>query len=197
MENDFKPFDRVVVREAKRWPWRAAFYSHYNPITYHHYTTSGAPINEILPYEGNEHLIGTTNEPVIPFSEREKQDAYWARCTEQEKANLRNSYKIGLKYDEKGRHVLEKVCGKHNLQEDSFDEEDILKEGEWIMAKTINGNWVLATYEARSIVGCNGYLMTVNEIVRFVDFDPYNMEETEKHILYIKDGKIQNKTGNN
>ena len=63
MEKKFKPFDRVLVREGKQWPWRATFYSHYNPITYHHYTTSGAPINEILPYEGNEHLVGTSDEP--------------------------------------------------------------------------------------------------------------------------------------
>lgn len=66
MENkhkEFKPFDKVVVREGKSWPWRATFYSHYYPVTYHHYTTSGAPINDILPYEGNEHLVGTTDEP--------------------------------------------------------------------------------------------------------------------------------------
>lgn len=66
-EPQFKPFDKVLVRcSAYGYTcWRAAFYSHYEEGNddKHHVTTSGAYYmdNEILPYEGNEHLVGTTD----------------------------------------------------------------------------------------------------------------------------------------
>jgi hypothetical protein len=69
-EPRFKPFDKVLVRcsEYNYTCWQAAFYSHDTKDKNddkHHVTTSGAYYmdNEILPYEGNEHLVGTTDKP--------------------------------------------------------------------------------------------------------------------------------------
>ena len=147
MENkhkQFKPYDRVLVREGKKWPWRATFYSHFNPITYHHYTTSGAPINDILPYEGNEGLVGTTDEP---------------------------------------------------------DEEVKLEEGEWMMCSIAGSSFTPFDYEFGKFVNIENEhnyirIQHYNEIrhaylfIRFSDFNPSDMEETRKHILHIKNGKL-------
>lgn len=59
----FKPFDKVLVRENKKSEWNCSLFSFYKedcicPFlcidTYHKYC---------IPYEGNEHLLGTTNSP--------------------------------------------------------------------------------------------------------------------------------------
>lgn len=66
MENkykQFKPFDRVLVRLTNRWI--CDLYSHYNNDKSCHVVISGTGIKDenILPYEGNEGLLGTTHEP--------------------------------------------------------------------------------------------------------------------------------------
>ena len=140
MENKHKQFnayDKVLVRESKKWPWRASFYSHYNPISYHHYTTSGAPINEVLPYEGNEHLLGTTDEP---------------------------------------------------------EAEILLEKGEWIFVASEVYDWAQkwSLIELDCIKHeqfCTG-LVGWSYAVKYSNFNPYDMEETRKHILCIKNGKI-------
>ena len=61
-EYDFKPFDKVLVRGAGIWT--IDFYSHFNnssdDFTRGHVTISGIWEN-CIPYEGNEHLLGTSN----------------------------------------------------------------------------------------------------------------------------------------
>ena len=151
MENkhkQFKPFDRVLVREGKKWPWRATFYSHYNSITYHHYTTSGAPINDILPYEGNEHLVGTADDP-------------------EEEVKL-----------ERGKCVF--VC-------------------DWV--SSLMEEWSLRKFDgckndkiyAFHTASCQ--LAGWKYAIRFADFNPDDMEETKKHILCVKNGKIMRYKG--
>lgn len=54
---NFKPFDNVLVRHHSQQEWCADFYSHKN------ITTSGGEYNEIIPYKGNEALLGTTDAP--------------------------------------------------------------------------------------------------------------------------------------
>ena len=62
-EPQFKPFDKVLVRDSESDKWRCAFYSHFEPNgIYHHNTVSGAYIM-CIPFEGNEHLVGTTKNP--------------------------------------------------------------------------------------------------------------------------------------
>ena len=62
-EPQFKPFEKVLVRDSESDEWRCTFYSHFNSKSvYHHNTVSGAYIM-CIPFEGNEHLVGTTKNP--------------------------------------------------------------------------------------------------------------------------------------
>ena len=59
----FKPFEKVLVRDSESAKWRCTFYSHFEPNgIYHHNTVSGAYVM-CIPFEGNEHLVGTTKNP--------------------------------------------------------------------------------------------------------------------------------------
>lgn len=68
-ECQFKPFDKVLVRDEDNGYriWNAAFYSHFyiGRDNGYHVTTAGDLYldGEIIPYEGNEHLLGTTDKP--------------------------------------------------------------------------------------------------------------------------------------
>lgn len=58
----FKPFDKVIVRLGDHDTWKADFYSH-SCTNGEAYTVRGVHISDpryILPYKGNEHLIGST-----------------------------------------------------------------------------------------------------------------------------------------
>ena len=57
-----KPFDKVLVRSDYGYKWIAALYSNYslgNPLFV---TAGGFLYKQCIPYEGNEHLLGTTND---------------------------------------------------------------------------------------------------------------------------------------
>ena len=59
----FKPFEKVLVRDSESDKWRCTFYSHFNSKDiYHHITVSGSYVM-CIPFEGNEHLVGTTKNP--------------------------------------------------------------------------------------------------------------------------------------
>jgi hypothetical protein len=60
----FKPFDKVLVRNFDHDEWRASFFSHLSSNYFEkYYCVDGAYYKQCIPYEGNEHLIGTTNKP--------------------------------------------------------------------------------------------------------------------------------------
>lgn len=62
-EPQFKPFDKVLVRDAESDKWGCTFYSHFDSKgRYHHITASGM-FAMCIPFEGNEHLVGTTKNP--------------------------------------------------------------------------------------------------------------------------------------
>lgn len=62
-KSQFKPFDKVLVRDAESDKWRCTFYSHFDSKSrYNHNTISGRYIM-CIPFEGNEHLVGTTKNP--------------------------------------------------------------------------------------------------------------------------------------
>lgn len=65
-ECSFKPFDKVLVRDNNEQAWRAAFFSHYNlkNPNYRYFTVYGE-YKYCIPYECNEHLLGTTD----PYTE--------------------------------------------------------------------------------------------------------------------------------
>lgn len=57
--NNLKPFDKVLMRSSNAREWVATFYSHYNDNKFY---GCGMCCNQCIPYEGNEHLINTTND---------------------------------------------------------------------------------------------------------------------------------------
>lgn len=62
-KHEFKPFDKVLMRNKGVIPgkWFPSFFSHEEDGTY--YDTSGVAFKECIPYEGNERLTLTEDEP--------------------------------------------------------------------------------------------------------------------------------------
>lgn len=65
MENNcnFKPFDKVLVRYDNQHEWQIDFFSHYVHGVECPYKCLTRDFNQCIPYNGNEHLRGTTNTP--------------------------------------------------------------------------------------------------------------------------------------
>ena len=59
-EYQFKPFEKVLVRDSYDDMWRASFFSHIKEDD-GRYVTTCFTWKFCIPYEGNEHLLGTTN----------------------------------------------------------------------------------------------------------------------------------------
>lgn len=59
-EHQFKPFEKVLVRDSYDDMWRASFFSHIKEDN-GRYVTTCFTWKFCIPYEGNEHLLGTTN----------------------------------------------------------------------------------------------------------------------------------------
>ena len=62
-------FDRVLVRATDEGVWTASYFSHYqmsytNDTSY--ITINGIPWTYCLPFDGNEKLLGTTENPTPP-----------------------------------------------------------------------------------------------------------------------------------
>lgn len=64
-ECPFKPFDKVLVRDNNEQEWKINFFSHYNKDVCYKYYCLKSCYNQCIPYEGNEHLLGTTD----PYTE--------------------------------------------------------------------------------------------------------------------------------
>ncbi|MBD5641849.1 MAG: hypothetical protein HDQ91_05475 [Desulfovibrio sp.] len=56
----FKPFDKVLVRDKDDEIWRCNLFSHTNEGIY---VCVIHAWEQCIPYEGNEHLVGTTGKP--------------------------------------------------------------------------------------------------------------------------------------
>ena len=62
--SNLKPFDKVLVRNGNKYKWNISFYGFYD-IKYvinYPYECCGNSFAQCIPYEGNEHLLGTTND---------------------------------------------------------------------------------------------------------------------------------------
>lgn len=55
-----KPFDKVLVRDSKSDKWRANLFGYIDKDEYYHYVYANWVY--CIPYEGNEHLLGTTKD---------------------------------------------------------------------------------------------------------------------------------------
>lgn len=60
-----KPFDKVLVRNYDDTVWSANYFSHYKDNNGYHYVCIDNSYIFCIPYEGNEHLLGTT----APYTE--------------------------------------------------------------------------------------------------------------------------------
>lgn len=60
IEHQFKPFERVLVRDRCNEAWRAAFFSYINE--YKRYVTTSMAWKYCIPYKGNESLLGTNKD---------------------------------------------------------------------------------------------------------------------------------------
>ena len=64
-ECPFKPFDKVLARDNEDSKWYCDIFSHYEEDNEYSYCCIGAAYKECVHYEGNEHLLGTTD----PYTE--------------------------------------------------------------------------------------------------------------------------------
>ena len=55
----FKPFDKVLVRNDNEEIWQPRLYEMYSGGTEKHYCQDGVGYLQCIPYEGNEYLVGT------------------------------------------------------------------------------------------------------------------------------------------
>jgi hypothetical protein len=68
MGQEFKAFDRVLVRINSEYKWQVDFFSHYeedDDCIFPRYICIGNSWHKCIPYEGNEHLLGTTDMPEL------------------------------------------------------------------------------------------------------------------------------------
>lgn len=61
----FKSFDKVLVRDVDEQTWCANYFSHYKKDPDYPYVCINGSYRYCIPYEGNEHLLGTTD----PYTE--------------------------------------------------------------------------------------------------------------------------------
>lgn len=60
--NTLKPFDKVLVRDTCTQNWRASLFSHCNGFDSYKYKCINGCYTYCIPYEGNEHLLGKTDD---------------------------------------------------------------------------------------------------------------------------------------
>lgn len=58
MENNFKPFDKVLVRYGNSYTWQPELFYKFDEGKY--YTLGNVEWPQCIPYEGNEHLLGAS-----------------------------------------------------------------------------------------------------------------------------------------
>lgn len=62
-KHQFKPFDKVLVRDIDEDEWECSLFSHIDEEDY--YVCVGSWWMQCIPYEGNENLLGTTKKPEV------------------------------------------------------------------------------------------------------------------------------------
>lgn len=62
VKQEFKPFDKVLVKDKDTEPWEADIYLGYEESSPYPYICARIKYKMCIPYEGNEYLLGTTND---------------------------------------------------------------------------------------------------------------------------------------
>ena len=60
---EFKPKDWVLVRDDEKEKWKLDIFSHFVDGASFPYNCVGSYYIECIPFEGNEHLLGTSDSP--------------------------------------------------------------------------------------------------------------------------------------
>jgi len=60
-KHEFKPFDKVLVRNKSTERWHPSLYATTDGLLY--YTTDCKNWQQCIPYDGNQELVGTTDKP--------------------------------------------------------------------------------------------------------------------------------------
>lgn len=60
IKQEFKPFDKVLVKDAFEASWKTDIYLNYVENTHYHYRCTTGHYGLCIPYEGNEYLLGKT-----------------------------------------------------------------------------------------------------------------------------------------
>ena len=157
MEKKFKCKDEVIYRSPDdNHEWIFGLFSHYgkNKDGIDYLVVNGAfyrldDIN-ILPYEGNEELVGTTDEPET---------------------------EVRLEDDEWVMYAFGGLISIYPLD---------YKLGKFI--KINEGDNNITIQDSDAVRGSSKF-------IKFSDFNPNDMEETRKHILCVKNGKIMRYKG--
>lgn len=76
-ENNLKPFDRVLVRHDNSSYWACDLYSHYVDDNLEIHCCVGGLFSQVIPYEGNKHLLGTTDSPRPKRWRAKEGETYW------------------------------------------------------------------------------------------------------------------------
>lgn len=63
VKQEFKPFDKVLVRDLGTEFWKANIYLNYEEDCAYPYICTREEYRMCIPYEGNEYLLGTTDNP--------------------------------------------------------------------------------------------------------------------------------------
>lgn len=72
-KESFKPYDKVLVRDRNNEVWMPAFFRDYDEsIPEYRFVTMDNVYAQCVPYEGNEHLIGTNGGPVKEPKQKER-----------------------------------------------------------------------------------------------------------------------------
>ena len=70
MTQQFEPFQKVLVRDTDNQKWRCGFFSNIiDEGTRPMYRATESVWHQCIPYEGNEHLLGTKDSPTPPEPE--------------------------------------------------------------------------------------------------------------------------------
>lgn len=147
-ENKFKAFERIIIRSKDKSDiWVHGLFDGYygkeiKVLIGDKFYMLLVDNYEILPYEDNEHLVGTTNEPEEIKLEKEE----WIIAND-------NIYALVIGNGVTGRFV--------EIRDNMF----------------LKSAW-------------EKYGVPYQYCIRLSDFNPNDMKETRKHILYVKNGKI-------
>ena len=66
MKYDFKPYDRVLTRDGENQCWQADIFSHCIGDDGDIYICISGTWSQCIPFEGNERLVGTSDNPIPP-----------------------------------------------------------------------------------------------------------------------------------